>query len=420
MTIPVVRHLANSIKQSWKKWRGIFQRKSQGRSSNFCEEMETDNEDDMPHNRRGRSLLHRIWRAIVSILQRLQIFDFWRNREDFYQRTFTKPAVPEARLLVLGASDTGKSTFMKQMRLVFGDEYPVPDRRRHQPHIRRNLLESVHRIIQAMDTFGITQATQEAQDAARRFTDLEPLEQFLEDDAIIDHQLVEQTQLLWADPMVQEVYIRGNEYHLMTNADYFITNAERILDDNYIPNVDDILRMRYPTRTSVTSTYDLGEMRMTMHDMGGQRSEREQWIKHDNNPTAILFLASLSEYDQNVEEIPEKNRVQESLDIFEDLLGYPPFETTPVILLLNKSDIFRSKIQYHALRDYFPEYDGPDGDEIEGRDFISRLYEKLAVRHRRHFVARFTEATNTENFRAIFTFIRSTVSRNMMGRGGLC
>ncbi|KAG7162508.1 Guanine nucleotide-binding protein subunit alpha-11-like [Homarus americanus] len=379
MTIPVVRHLANSIKQSWKKWRGIFQRKSQGRSSNFCEEMETDNEDDMPHNRRGRSLLHRIWRAIVSILQRLQIFDFWRNREDFYQRTFTKP------------------------------------------HIRRNLLESVHRIIQAMDTFGITQATQEAQDAARRFTDLEPLEQFLEDDAIIDHQLVEQTQLLWADPMVQEVYIRGNEYHLMTNADYFITNAERILDDNYIPNVDDILRMRYPTRTSVTSTYDLGEMRMTMHDMGGQRSEREQWIKHDNNPTAILFLASLSEYDQNVEEIPEqKNRVQESLDIFEDLLGYPPFETTPVILLLNKSDIFRSKIQYHALRDYFPEYDGPDGDEIEGRDFISRLYEKLAVRHRRHFVARFTEATNTENFRAIFTFIRSTVSRNMMGRGGLC
>lgn len=50
--------------------------------------------------------------------------------------------------------------------------------------------------------------------------------------------------------------------------------------------------------------------------------------------------------------------MHESLEIFETLLGYPPFCNTPVILLLNKADVFRKKITYHSLADYFPQYEG--------------------------------------------------------------
>lgn len=39
-----------------------------------------------------------------------------------------------------------------------------------------------------------------------------------------------------------------------------------------------------------------------MHDMGGQRGARGEWVTHFSRPTAILFLASLAEFDQNVEE----------------------------------------------------------------------------------------------------------------------
>lgn len=328
----------------------------------------------------------------------------------------------EARVLVLGASDTGKSTFMKQMRYVFGDTYPIHDRRRHLPHIRRNLLESLHKMVRAMDSFGIAQASQEAREAAQRFSDMASLEQFLEEDATVDSLLVQQTQVLWADPGVKEVYMRGNEYHLLTNAGHFLSNAQEILGDNYLPTMDDIFRMRYPTRGAMTITYDLGEMQMTLHDMGGQRSERKDWINQLNNPTAILFLASLSEYDQTVEEETEgleKNRVQESLDIFTELLRYPPFVNVPVIVLLNKSDIFREKILYHSLKDYLPEYDGPEKNERAGREFIASLYEKLASTHSCHFFSRFTEATNTDNFITIFSYIKNHVSRIMIGQAGL-
>ncbi|XP_045606081.1 guanine nucleotide-binding protein G(q) subunit alpha isoform X1 [Procambarus clarkii] len=382
--------------------------------------MEADNWSDGDATRR-RSALHRVWRALVGFLRRLRPWIWFRARSSTWRwGAGQQPPVQEARVLVLGASDTGKSTFMKQMKHVFGRGYPVDDRRRHQPHIRRNLLESLHKIVVAMGNYDIIYDTLETEAAAQRFTDMEHLDEFLREDAPIDPLLVEQTRLLWSDSGVQNVYLRGNEYHLMSNAEHFISHADRILNENYIPTVEDILRMRYPTRGSVTSTYDLGDIRMTMHDIGGQRPERSEWVNQLHDPTAILFLASLSEYDQRVEEAPEdKNRVEESLDIFEDLLDYPPFKATPVILLLNKSDIFHRKIQYHNLRDYFPSYDGPSDDELTGRDFIAGLYKDVALRHGRHFVVRFTEATNTENFMAIFSFIRANVSRNIMSRGGL-
>ena len=35
-----------------------------------------------------------------------------------------------------------------------------------------------------------------------------------------------------------------------------------------------------------------------MFDVGGQRSERKKWIHCFDNVTAVLFIVSLSEYDQ--------------------------------------------------------------------------------------------------------------------------
>ena len=69
-------------------------------------------------------------------------------------------------------------------------------------------------------------------------------------------------------------------------------------DPNYLPNDQDILRSRVKT-TGITETmFRVGELTYRLFDVGGQRSERKKWIHCFENVTALVFLVSLSEYDQ--------------------------------------------------------------------------------------------------------------------------
>ena len=64
----------------------------------------------------------------------------------------------------------------------------------------------------------------------------------------------------------------------------------------------------------------IDKLNFKMYDVGGQRGERKKWIHSFDDVTAIMFIASLSEYDQKLAEDRTKNRLKESLDLFEVLI----------------------------------------------------------------------------------------------------
>jgi GTPase SAR1 family protein len=86
-----------------------------------------------------------------------------------------------------------------------------------------------------------------------------------------------------------------------------------------------------------------------MVDVGGQRNERRKWIHCFEDVTAIIFVAALSEYDQVLEEDNETNRMVESLKLFEDTINNDWFNRKPIILFLNKVDIFEKKLEHSSL-----------------------------------------------------------------------
>ena len=53
--------------------------------------------------------------------------------------------------------------------------------------------------------------------------------------------------------------------------------------------------------------------------MGGQRGERKKWIQVFDSVVAILYLADCSGFDQALREDPTKNRLLETLEIFEQV-----------------------------------------------------------------------------------------------------
>lgn len=78
-------------------------------------------------------------------------------------------------------------------------------------------------------------------------------------------------------------------------------------------------------------------------DAGGQRAERRKWIHAFDDVTALIYVASLTEYDEVLFEDKTKNRLLESLEVWEELVNSSHFLTVPILLFLNKLDLFEDK-----------------------------------------------------------------------------
>jgi guanine nucleotide-binding protein G(i) subunit alpha len=90
----------------------------------------------------------------------------------------------------------------------------------------------------------------------------------------------------------------------------------------------------------------------------------------------MIYVASLSEFNQKCSEDEITNRMLESLNLFEDLFNSEIFKGIPILLLLNKLDIFTQKISKKDLSCVFPEYKG--GNDLEAAiEFVKQKYKSL-------------------------------------------
>jgi guanine nucleotide-binding protein G(i) subunit alpha len=103
---------------------------------------------------------------------------------------------------------------------------------------------------------------------------------------------------LWRDPGVKEAVSRSREFQLNDSAVYYFNSIERMAASHYMPTDQDILRSRVKTTGITETTFKVGDLTYKLFDVGGQRSERKKWIHCFENVTALVFLVSLSEYDQ--------------------------------------------------------------------------------------------------------------------------
>ncbi|CAH8462512.1 unnamed protein product [Schistosoma intercalatum] len=231
----------------------------------------------------------------------------------------------------------------------------------------------------------------------------------LEDSVELTPERINAIRQLWADQGMKECYERRREFQLSDSSKYYLNNFDRIADPNYLPSLQDILRVRVPTTGIIEYPFNLDSTVFRIVDVGGQRSERRKWIHSFESVTSIIFLSALNEYDQVLVENKNENRMEESLLLFKTIINYECFQSLSTILFLNKKDILEEKIQYSHLVDYFPKFTGPKNDAIAARNFILKMYQELNLNSGRPIYSHFTCATDTENIRVVFVAVKDTI-----------
>uniref|UniRef100_A0A3B3XWR3 Guanine nucleotide-binding protein subunit alpha n=1 Tax=Poecilia mexicana TaxID=48701 RepID=A0A3B3XWR3_9TELE len=309
----------------------------------------------------------------------------------------------ELKLLLLGTGESGKSTFIKQMRIIHGAGYSDEDKRGFTKLVYQNIFTSMQAMIRAAETLKISyQLDSKAYDERTPYVDVEKVTR-------LESPYIDAIKNLWKDPGIQECYDRRREYQLSDSTKYYLDSLDRIAQPIYLPTQQDVLRVRVPTTGIIEYPFDLQSVIFRMVDVGGQRSERRKWIHCFENVTSIMFLVALSEYDQVLVESDNENRMEESKALFRTIITYPWFQNSSVILFLNKKDLLEEKIMFSHLVDYFPEYDGPQRDAQAAREFILKMFVDLNPDSDKIIYSHFTCATDTENIRFVFAAVKDTI-----------
>ncbi|EFC44241.1 predicted protein [Naegleria gruberi] len=86
----------------------------------------------------------------------------------------------------------------------------------------------------------------------------------------------------------------------------------------------------------------------TILDLGGRGAEKKKWefFLNETNADFVLFFVSMSEFNQNLIESDNINRLHESLTIYRDIINRALLRNTKdIILIFTKPDIFLHKME---------------------------------------------------------------------------
>lgn len=72
--------------------------------------------------------------------------------------------------------------------------------------------------------------------------------------------------------------------------------------------------------------------------------QREYWVPYFDDMDAIIFLAPISCFDQNLIEDSSKNRLQDSIELWTKLCENASLKSCNLVLFLNKCDILEKKL----------------------------------------------------------------------------
>lgn len=115
--------------------------------------------------------------------------------------------------------------------------------------------------------------------------------------------------------------------------------------------------MRVASTSITEKIFNINGKTFSFIDVVGQGATRNKWATYFNeNLNGIVFVTSISAYDQIVEDNLSDNRYTDSLQCFRKLLEHKLLKKVSIIVMFNKSDLFQLKKT--KFGDYITEYKG--------------------------------------------------------------
>jgi len=310
---------------------------------------------------------------------------------------------PPLKLLLLGAPQTGKSTFLKQLQFNFVQGFADEQRVEIIRALRDNLVVGFRDIIEYAEKenkdFGDSSKA-----AVAYFKEVSLA------DETFNSELVDHAKKFWGDTKMQEMWEKKDTIPtlLVMNLDYIMDNIDRIGGKEAKANDEDILRSRQRTMQSNQISFEFKGHDFEVTDVGGQKTSRRRWSQVVENPTAIIYFTSLSDY--NVRSFDgEGTKFQESVDIWKTVVETAAFSHAVLILMLNKYDLFIEKLKKVPFSKAYKKYSGSDEPDEVAKYLKDRFFRTVPEDRQSHFTYNVCCALDTSQMKTVFNSIQDNI-----------
>lgn len=318
------------------------------------------------------------------------------------------------KLLLLGAGESGKSTIVKQMKIIYGNKSTDEEMLQYKPIVHGNVLNLMKNLVQNAETLQLMQFVEATESVDALLS--------VEEDNVILPNMEEHLDNIWKDPGIKKVWDRRSEFQVVESIAEFMNHLPRICAEDYMPTQQDILISRVRTSGILTESYQIDGNLFEMYDVGGQKNERKKWIHCFEDVTAVLFVVALSEYDQSLFEDASKNRMEDALELYDEHINTRYFEKSSVMLFLNKSDLFQEKVDKVPINNT-PEFSDFVGCNEPGKSdydagiaYFRSKFETL--NQKKDFFCHVTCATDTNNVDRVFKVCKTVILKNNLKDSG--
>lgn len=180
------------------------------------------------------------------------------------------------RIPVVGAGESGKSTLIKQMQILYINGFTNEERKSKVRDIRGNVKDGMLAVTSAMKTL-VPPVDVEHRENQKMIDFIQ--QNAVKPDFEFTKQFFEYCETLWKDAGVQASFSRANEYQLIDSTKYFLDQVLTVANDDYLPTDQDLLRCRVLTSGIYETKFTMNKVCFHMFDVGGQREERRKWIQ---------------------------------------------------------------------------------------------------------------------------------------------
>jgi guanine nucleotide-binding protein G(i) subunit alpha len=270
----------------------------------------------------------------------------------------------DIQMYLFGISDSGKSTFVKQSRVMFDQPFDVEDRY-FMETIRSAMWIAVSSLCRAIrDSPDCNLGQHNRQQLSYLLgLDRETVEQAL---FVDPGQYVMALEQLWEDPAVQRLVIsQGKQNYEWSDFEFFMERLDSIVQgENYVPTQEDIIKYRRSITGYVTYVVSSLATRFVLNEACGRRSFRRRWpeiyksIEENLGNGArhvMLYFVSLTGYSEYIDEDRQTSQFIESITLFEEILKttwIKSMRETDLYLVFTKTDLLKDRMRHFPVGQY--------------------------------------------------------------------